>query len=165
MKVSVTARHFDLTPDLKEQAEARLARLDRFGSGVINASVVLAIEKYRHIAEVSVHGRHGDFLGKAQSDDMAVSIDGAFEKVEKQIRRSHRHNQRGRNGDSKEAMTMGDTRIESERRNREMMTLEEATSRVEEGEEIVVFADTDTGATRVVYRRPDGAVKLIEVTG
>jgi hypothetical protein len=29
----------------------------------------------------------------------------------------------------------------------------------------VVFADTDTGATRVVYRRPDGTVKLLEVAG
>ena len=165
MKVSVTARHFDLTPDLKDHAEARLARLDRFGSGVINASVVLEIEKYRHIAEVSVHGRHGDFMGKAESDDMAVSIDGAFEKVEKQIRRTAKQQQRSRNGDSKEGMAMGDTRIESERRNREMMSLDEATSRVEEGEEIVVFADTDSGATRVVYRRPDGSVKLIEVAG
>jgi hypothetical protein len=60
---------------------------------------------------------------------------------------------------------MGETRIASERREREMMTLEEATGRVEDGEEIVVFADTDTGATRVVYRRPDGSVKLIEVAG
>ena len=33
------------------------------------------------------------------------------------------------------------------------------------GEEIVVFADTDSGATRVVYRRPDGSLKLIEVSG
>jgi uncharacterized protein YgiM (DUF1202 family) len=60
---------------------------------------------------------------------------------------------------------MGETRIEALRVRREMMTLEEATTRVEEGEEIVVFADTDTGATRVVYRRPDGTVKLLEVAG
>ena len=46
-----------------------------------------------------------------------------------------------------------------------MMTLEEATTRIENGEEIVVFADTDTGATRIVYRRPDGSVKLVEVAG
>jgi hypothetical protein len=44
-----------------------------------------------------------------------------------------------------------------------MMTVEEATTRVEDGEEIVVFADTDSGATRVVFRRPDGSLKLIEI--
>lgn len=165
MKVSVTARHFDLTPDLKEHAEGRLARLDRFTTRMISTAVVLTVEKYRHLAEVSVHTGHGDFMSKAESDDMYVSIDGAFDKIEKQVRRSARQNPRGRNGDSKEDVTMGETRISSERRSREMMSLEEATSRVEEGEEIVVFADTDTGATRVVYRRPNGTVKLIEVAG
>lgn len=163
MKVSVTARHFDLTPDLKDHAETRITRLDRFAQNTISASVVLQIEKYRQIAEASVHTHQGDFIAKAESDDMFVSIDSAFDKIEKQIRRTNRIGQKGRNGDSKEGTTMGDTRIASERRNREMMSLEEATSRVEEGEEIVVFADTDSGATRVVYRRPDGSVKLIEI--
>jgi putative sigma-54 modulation protein len=164
MKVSVTARHFDLTKDLKERAEARLNRFGKFDKGLLSAHLVLEVQKYRHIAEVSVHGRHGDFAGKAESADLLVSIDGACEKVERQIRRTMRKI-RSRNGESKEVPTMGEMPIESERRSREMMTLEEATSRVQDGEEIVVFADTDTGATRVVYRRPDGSVKLIEVTG
>ena len=164
MKVSVTARHFDLTPDLRSHAETRITRLDKFAQKMISAAVVLQIEKYRQIAEVSVHGHEGDFNGKAESDDMFVSIDGAFDKIEKQIRRTNRIN-KNRNGDSKEESSMGDTRIASERRSREMMSVEEATSRVEEGEEIVVFADTDSGATRVVYRRPDGTLKLIEVAG
>jgi len=32
MKVSVTARHFDLTPELKERAEARLGRFGKFAA-------------------------------------------------------------------------------------------------------------------------------------
>jgi putative sigma-54 modulation protein len=164
MKVSVTARHFDLTPDLKEHAEKKLDRFHRFNSELLNAHVVLEVEKYRKIAEISVHARQGDYKGRAESDDMLVSIDGACDKVEKQIRRSARK-RRAHNGNGEEAGVMGEIRIESERRNREMMTVEEATTRVEEGEEIVVFADTDTGATRVVYRRPDGSVKLLEVAG
>lgn len=164
MKVSVTARHFDLTPDLKEHAEKRLARFQKFTNGLLNAHVVLEVEKYRKIAEIAVHGRHGDYAGKVESDDMVTSIDGACDKVERQIRRAARKH-RSRNGDEKEMIAMGETRIESERKTREMMTLEEATSRIEDGEEIVVFADTDTGATRVVFRRPDGSVKLIEVAG
>lgn len=164
MKVSVTARHFDLTPELKERAEARLGRFGKFANGLSSAHVVLAVEKYRHIAEVSVHSRHGDFKGKAESDDMVVSIDGACDKVERQIKRSV-EKKRTHNGDNREEVVMGETRIQSERKNREMMSLEEATTRVENGEELVVFADTDSGATRIVYRRPDGSVKLVEVAG
>ncbi len=164
MKVSVTARHFDLTPELREHAESRLDRFGKFSNGLSSAHVVLAVEKYRQIAEVSVHSRYGDFTGKAESDDMGVSIDGACDKVERQIKRSV-DKKRAHNGDSREVGAMGDTRIESERQNREMMTLEEATTRVENGEELVVFADTDSGATRIVYRRANGTVKLVEVAG
>jgi putative sigma-54 modulation protein len=163
MNVSVTARHFELTPDLKEHAESRLGKLHKFQDGLMKATVVLEIEKYRNLAEISVHGRLGDYSGKAIAEQMPIAIDQAYEKVEKQIRRTTRKHQAHRNGEPKEEMVMGDTRIESQRVSREMMSVEEATSRLEEGEEIVVFADTDTGATRVVYRRPDGKMKLIEL--
>lgn len=166
MKVNVTARHFDLTPDLKDHAEKRLAKFAKYTDGLLNAHVVLEVEKYRSIAEISVHGREGDFTGKVESGDMLTSIDGAMEKVEKQIRRTVRKLRERHNGNGeREAPPMGETRIEAQRVRREMMTVEEATSRVEEGEEIVVFADTDSGVTRVVYRRPDGTVKLLEVAG
>ena len=165
MKVSVTARHMDLEPDIRDHAEARVDRFTKYERGLLNAHVVLEQQKSRRIAEVSVHARHGDFTAKAESHDLLASIDTACEKVETQIRRSAKklRDHHG-NGDAKEVNGMGDTRIESEQRNREMMSLEEATTRVEDGEELVVFADTDSGATRVVYRRPDGSVKLIEVT-
>lgn len=163
MKVAITARHFDPTPDLREHAESRVTRLEKFAGNLLHAHVVLEVEKYRQIAEVSVHGSHGNFSGKAESDDMFVSIDGACDKVEKQIRRQARMT-KTRDGD-KEAATMGTIRIDSERVSPEMMSVEEATTRVEEGDEIVVFADSDSGATRVVYRRQDGTLKLIEVTG
>ena len=93
---------------------------------------------------------------------METSIDGACDKVERQIQKNI-SKLKSHNGDGKEVPPMGDTRIESMQLNREMMTLDEATTRVEDGEEIVVFADTDSGATRVVYRRPNGSVKLIEI--
>jgi putative sigma-54 modulation protein len=166
MKVNVTARHFDLTPDLKDHAEKKLAKFLRYTDGLLTAHVVLEVEKYRNIAEVSVHGREGDFTGTAESGDMLTSIDGAMEKVEKQIRRTVRKLRERHNGNGeKEAMPMGETRIEAQRVPKEMMTLDEATTRVEEGEEIVVFTDTDTGTTRIVYRRKDGSVKLLEVAG
>ncbi len=162
MKVSVTARHFDLTEELKDHAEGRLSRFSRFTEHLLHANVVLEVQRHRNIAEVSVHARNGDFAGKAESDNMPISIDLACEKIERQIRKNEEKLKSHRDG-TKEEYSMGDTRIQSQRVNREMMTLDEATTRVESGEEIVVFADTDTGATRVVFRRPDGSVKLIEV--
>ena len=163
MIVTVTGRHFDLTADLKTYVEERLARYDKFADGLISAHVVLGVEKYRQTAEFSVHGRSGDFKGKAESSDMLTSIDAAYEKVEKQIRRQATKRKARTKAEPKGEIAMGDIRMEAERRSREMMTLEEAATRVESGEEIVVFADTDSGATRVVFRRQDGTLKMIEV--
>ena len=162
MKVSVTARHFSLSNRLKEHAEERLSRLSRFTDTLLHAHVVLEFQKHRKIAEITAHARNGDFTGKAESEDFPVSIDLACEKIERQIRKI-KGKQMSHKGEPKEEFPMGDTRIESQRLNREMMSLDEATTRIESGEEIVIFADTDSGATRVVYRRPDGTVKLIDV--
>jgi hypothetical protein len=95
---------------------------------------------------------------------MFVSIDDAIGKVEKQIRRQAERS-RVRNGDAKEVLLMSANHMESEQVDREMMSVAEATNRVEDGEDIVVFTDTDSGATRVVFRRPDGKLKLIDVAG
>jgi hypothetical protein len=84
--------------------------------------------------------------------------------VEKQIRRQARMT-RVRNGDAKETLLAAVPALESESVSREMMTVQEAANRVEDGEDIVVFTDTDSGATRVVFRRPDGSLKLIDVAG
>ena len=67
MKVAITARHFDPTPDLRgtrgiPRSSSREVRGEsppcarRAGSG-----------KYRQIAEVSVHGSHGNFVAQAES--------------------------------------------------------------------------------------------------
>lgn len=162
MQVAITARHFDPTPDLRQHAESRVTRLEKFAGDLLHAHVVLEVAKYRQIAEVSVHGSHGNFMAKAESDDMFVSIDGACDKVETQIRRQV-GKIKTRDGGGKEEMAMAATRIASERVSPEMMTVEEATTRVEDGEEIVVFEDLESGATRVVFRRADGTMKLIEL--
>jgi putative sigma-54 modulation protein len=56
---------------------------------VESAHVVLDVEKYRHIAEIFVQGaNHLRIEGKSESDDMYVSIDGAVEKVVRQLRKA-----------------------------------------------------------------------------
>ena len=50
--------------------------------------MILSVEKYRHLAEVVLHApNHVDVEAREESEDMYVSIDGAVEKVAKQLRR------------------------------------------------------------------------------
>jgi|RhiMethySRZTD1v2_1073278.scaffolds.fasta_scaffold04064_5 putative sigma-54 modulation protein len=89
MNVNVTARHFELSDQVREHAIHRVSRIERFGHALHDAHVVLEVEKYRNIAEVSIHGKMSSFTGKAESNDMIGAIDSACEKVGTQIRKHH----------------------------------------------------------------------------
>jgi putative sigma-54 modulation protein len=87
MNVNVTARHFQLSDQVREHAIRRVSKIERFGHALHDAHVVLEVEKYRNIAEVSIHGKMSSFTGKAESSDMIVAIDSACDKVGTQIKK------------------------------------------------------------------------------
>lgn len=87
MKVNVTARHCELTNDIREHAIRRVEKIEKFGHSLQDAHVVLETQKHRQIAEVSVHAKQVNFTGRAESNDMVHSIDAACDKVESQIKK------------------------------------------------------------------------------
>ncbi len=99
MLVKTTARHFDLTPGLREHVEERLDRLKKYAYPILEAHVILSVEKYRHIAEVTLHGDGLTVAGKGESGDMYAAIDDVVEKLEKQVQR-HKEKRIGRKSDA-----------------------------------------------------------------
>lgn len=87
MNVAVTARHFELSPEVRELAVRRVLRIEKYGHALHDAHVVLDVEKYRQIAEVTVRGPHARFVASAETPDMSKSIDSACDKVETQIKK------------------------------------------------------------------------------
>ena len=79
MEVTESIRDF-----AQERVEHELADFPR----ILNAHVILAIEKHRQIAEVVVQGPHHLRVeAKEESNDMYASITAAVEKVARQIER------------------------------------------------------------------------------
>ncbi len=87
MQVQFTARHMDLTESLKSYTVAKVEKLTRYLDMIQDAQVTLSIEKYRHCAEVLIKTSKAAIKGSEVSDDMYLSIDRVFDKLEKQIRR------------------------------------------------------------------------------
>lgn len=85
MQVSVTFRHMDPTDALREYAQEKLERLQKYLDGPFDVHVVLSTEKFVHIAEVTAQTRGASFAGTDRSEDMYASIDGAVDKVERQV--------------------------------------------------------------------------------
>jgi ribosome hibernation promoting factor len=90
MKVTTTARHCELDPEVRTFVQQRLERLLRYfrdPRDLMEAHVVVAAEKYRHSAEVTLKLRHGEFVGREQADEPRTAIDLAAGRIEAQIRR------------------------------------------------------------------------------
>ncbi len=87
MAIEITGRHIDISDAVKSYAENKALELDHNFPRLENIHVIMDVEKFRHHAEVVVQGAHLRVEAKETTDAMYASIDAAFEKAERQIRR------------------------------------------------------------------------------
>ena len=87
MNTSVTARHFDLTPEIKARALEEMDNLTRYFERIISAEYILDTERHRRIAELRVKAYGQTLSGTAETDDMIASIDQAADKMKKQLKK------------------------------------------------------------------------------
>ncbi|RME31355.1 MAG: ribosome-associated translation inhibitor RaiA [Candidatus Zixiibacteriota bacterium] len=87
MQTSVTARHFELTPELKALCERELESLTRYFDPIISAEIILDQERHRRIAEMIVKVYNNTITASAETDDMVLSIDAVADKVKTQLKK------------------------------------------------------------------------------
>lgn len=183
MRLELTGRHVDVTPELRKQVEKRLAKLDRLlKGGIVSAQAVLTLEKYRHKSEFTVHTRGDHFLhGFGDSNAWEASVSGAIEKIEQQlVKVKGKWQERKRRATSPrvlvaEAELAAPVPPEPPKKPRvrrvprypvKPMTVDEAALAVDGGSDaFLVFRNAATDAINVLYRRKDGQLGLIEPEG
>jgi len=79
MDVEYTGRHYEVTPANRKEIEEGLAKLRKILRNKFEAKVILAVEKRRHKAEITVNSRFGSLVGLAQAGDMTAAIGEAIE--------------------------------------------------------------------------------------
>jgi putative sigma-54 modulation protein len=72
---------------LKEYSHDKLARLEKYLDAVIDAEVVLTVEKFRHRAEVLIVSDGLKIKAEEETEDMYAALDMVVDKLEKQIKR------------------------------------------------------------------------------
>ncbi|MFA4830398.1 MAG: ribosome-associated translation inhibitor RaiA, partial [Thermodesulfovibrionales bacterium] len=87
MNVIVNGRHMDLTPALKNYAEEKVKKFERYSSNITEAVVTLSIEKYRHKAEVLLKANGTLIQAEGITGEIYSSIDEVVEKLEKQVKK------------------------------------------------------------------------------
>ena len=60
MNLNICGHHLDLTPPLREYVTDKLKRVERHFDHLIDASVILSVDKLQHKAEATLHTRGGN---------------------------------------------------------------------------------------------------------
>jgi len=104
MNVEYTGRHYEITPAIRKEVESGLAKIRKILADKFETKVVLAVEKRRHKAEITISPRNGPLVGLAQAGDMPSAISEALDHLEKQAvkyktrwRTKKRHNHKSLN--------------------------------------------------------------------
>lgn len=84
MNVEYTGRHYEVTPANRKDVEAGLTKIRKILRDRFEANVILAVEKHRHKAEITINSRVGPLVGLAQARDMNLAIGEALEHLERQ---------------------------------------------------------------------------------
>jgi putative sigma-54 modulation protein len=88
MNLNISGHHLDLTPPLREYVTTKLKRIERHFDHLINADVILSVEKLRHKAEATVHASGADLHAEAVVEaDMYAAIDSLIDKLDQQTRK------------------------------------------------------------------------------
>jgi ribosomal subunit interface protein len=96
MNISITARHCEISDDLRARAEEIARRLAALVSRPLEAAVIFDVESTQSTAEIRLHGSRGDdFRGTGTEKDHRSALDRAEEKVRRQIEKAGARRPRG----------------------------------------------------------------------
>ena len=176
MKLEITCKDYRLTEGLREVITKKIQKLDKYFPEDTEAHVTMAVERNRHIVEVTIPYEGGIIRGEEITTDMYASIDNVLDKLEKQIIRHRTRLEKNlRQGAFKYDEPLFSDSYEEfddeepyrivrvKRFPMKPMTEEEAMLQLELlNHSFYVFANADTGLINVLYKRKDGNYGLIE---
>jgi putative sigma-54 modulation protein len=84
MNVEYTGRQYEVTSAIRHEVETGLTKIRKILGDRFETKVILAVEKHRHKAEITISPRNGPLVGLAQAKDMTIAVNEALDHLEKQ---------------------------------------------------------------------------------
>lgn len=176
MDITVTFRHTEPIESLKIYAEEKVSKVKKFLDFPLEANIVLSVEKFRHIADVTVSVNGTRIKAVEETGDMYSAIDKVMDKVEKQVKkhiakiRDHR-SESGKNEGLAETEDLNGAKdfsdeglaIEVEKMVAKPMDPEEAAMQLTLlNQDFLVFRNAKSREINVIYKKNAGNLGLIE---
>jgi putative sigma-54 modulation protein len=172
MQLSIRGKNIEVTDALRDYAEKKLGKLEKFVDHPLQAQVNIYVERGRHIVEVTANLNGLLLRGEEATHDMYASIDLVSEKLEKQIMKyKARFKKRTKESEAEAAPAAMDggaveadgKLVKTKRFAVKPLTVEEAIMQMNLlSHDFFVFANAETDRVNVLYRRKDGNYGLLD---
>ncbi len=170
MKISFTFKNFEPSDHLKNYARTRFEKLlkymDEDASDTPELQINLAVEKFRHMADVALSANNLHIPAFAESEDMYSTIDLVLDKLGTQVRKLREKRKSRRRKVQKDMRGTGagvlepegvepkGIIVEREKFSPKPMSVEEAAMQLDNLKyDFLVFLDAQTERVNVIYRR------------
>jgi len=164
--------------ELRSYVEEKVYKVKKYFDSPVEAHIVLKIEKFRHIADMTISIDGNKIKAVDESGDMYSSIDQAMDKIEEQLRRlmSRKKEYRLENIKGTDLLINGvetqedqvesePTIIRAERVDIKPMDINEAAMQMNMSKRnFFVFSNSKSKSINIIYKRNDGNLGLIETS-
>ena len=89
MKIDISGRHFQVMDRLKKYITEKIEKLGKYTLKLESVHVVLEVQKFHHISEITLLGKNLRLTAKNQSADMYSAFDVSFDNIQLQMQRQH----------------------------------------------------------------------------
>ena len=87
MQISLTARHFEVSPGLRQFTSQRLEKLQKFATDIHGVHVVIVQEKARYEAEITMRLNGSQLVCTESHAEPGAAIELAANRIEEKLRR------------------------------------------------------------------------------
>lgn len=85
--ITISGRNVQVTDAMKSYAFEKLSKLERFSNRIIDANIIMDIQKLEHRVDIVVKAGNLLIKSHASSENMYASIDKAVDRIDSQLRR------------------------------------------------------------------------------
>ena len=170
MKMNFTARQMRVYDSVKEMAQKKLSKFDKFFPELAEMDVTFSMPNELEKIEVTIRSEGFVFRAEEASESFAISVDRAIDALERQIRKNKTRLQKKIRAEGFEILDAEIGDIDEEEYDSikvktfpfKPMSVEEAILQMNlVGHDFYVFKDAESLETCVVYKRKAGGYGLI----
>lgn len=171
MRIEFYGKNIELTQALKNQAEKKLSKLDKYFSEEVRAKATFSTTKGDHTTEITVFLPSSSIIrAEETTQDMYASIDLAVDALERQVRkyktrlkRRNQHNDTIRFENFEQSLPQNEEdnqgKIISRRKQFHLLPMDEEEAMLQMellNHNFFVFLDAEVGEPALLYKRRDG---------